>query len=65
MDEQTNRIYYVVGEDFLFDGMEHDPASRARLLSLLEEGEMSGEVSKEEGRARMQATIDQYKNRTA
>jgi hypothetical protein len=61
LDEQTKQIYYVVGEDFLFDGIEHDPASRERLLSLLEEGEQSGEIPKEDAHVRMQATIDKYK----
>lgn len=64
VDEQSNRTYYVVGEDFLFDGIEHDPITKQRLLAMLEEGEKCGEVSKEEGLARMQSTIDKFKNRT-
>ncbi|MEM9659629.1 MAG: hypothetical protein AAF961_14815 [Planctomycetota bacterium] len=65
VDEQTNRVYYVVGEEFLFDGVERDAESRKRLLSLLKDGEGSDEISKERAHDRMRRTIDKYKNQTA
>lgn len=63
-DDQANKTYYVVDEDFLFQGIEQDAASRARLLALIREGEEGPEVSREEGFARIRAKIEQFKDKS-
>ncbi|QEG34069.1 hypothetical protein [Bythopirellula goksoeyrii] len=65
VDELSNRTYFVVGEEFLFLAVEQDKASRARLLALLQEGEESAEVSREEGFARMRAKVQELKDKSA
>lgn len=62
VDEQTNQTYYGVSEDFLIQGLELHPQTRAQLIALLNEGEQSGEVSREDAHARIQATIDRFKD---
>lgn len=62
IDDQSKKTYYLVGEDFLFQGLEQDEASRARLLALIREGDAGPEVSREEGFARTRAKIDQFKD---
>lgn len=65
IDDQANKTYYVVGEDFLFQGIEQDETSRARLLELIREGDAGPEVSREEGFARIRSKIDQFQDTSA
>lgn len=64
IDDQANKTSYVVGEEFLFQGLEHDEVSRDRLLALLREGDAGPEVSREEGFVRMRAKIDQFNDKS-
>jgi hypothetical protein len=65
VDDQSGKTYFVVEREFLFDSVESDSASRERLLQLLDEGEQSGEVSKDDAHTRMQATINRYRSPNA
>ncbi len=64
VDDQDNKVYYLVDEAFLQGTMERDEQSRSRLLALILEGFDGEEVSAEEGEARirrkMQTIADKF-----
>jgi len=65
VDDQSNRVYYLVDEDFLLGTGEHDEASRQRLRALIQEGIDSPHVSRAEGDARIRAKMQQYADKSA
>jgi len=58
-------VAVVVGEEFLFQVVEQDDASRACLMTLIQEGDDGKELSREEGFARLRAEIQQFKDKPA
>jgi hypothetical protein len=65
VDDQDNKVYYLVDEEFLLGAAEHDEQSRERLLALIREGFDGEEVSAEEGEARVRRKMQSISDKTA
>ncbi|MEM6654409.1 MAG: hypothetical protein AAF596_01275 [Planctomycetota bacterium] len=58
VDEQSGKTFFICDQDYVLGPGEHDDASRRRLITMIEQGQASPLVSKEEGRARIEARLD-------
>ena len=65
VDDQDNKVYYLVDEAFLLGAAEHDEQSRGRLLALIQEGFEGKEVSAEKGEARIRRKMQSIAEKTA
>ena len=65
VDDQENKVYYLVDEDFLLGAAEHDQQSRELLLALIKKGFDGDEVSAEEGEARIRRKMQSISDKTA
>jgi hypothetical protein len=64
VDEQDNKVYYLVDEAFLLGAAERDEQSRQRLLALIREGFDGEEVSAEEGETRIRRKMQSITDKT-
>jgi hypothetical protein len=65
VDDQADKVYYIVDEDFLLGAGEHDEESRQRLRALIQEGIDGPHVSREVGDARIRGKMQQYADKSA
>lgn len=65
VDDQNDKLYYLVDESFLLGAAEHDEQSRQRLKALLKEGFEGKEVSAEEGEARIRRKMQSIADKSA
>ncbi len=65
VDDQDDKVYYLVDEAFLLGATEHDEQSRRRLLALLQEGFGGKEVSAKEGEARIRRKMQSISDSNA
>ena len=65
VDDQDDKVYYLVDEAFLLGAAEHDEKSRQRLQALIQEGFEGKEVSAEEGEARIRRKMQSIADKNA
>lgn len=65
VDDQDDKVYYLVDEAFLLGVTGHDEQSRQRLQAMIHEGFEGKEVSAEEGEARIRRKMQSIADKNA